>query len=59
MHLSIDAEYASGGTRSGEQLLLRLLREVRRSTRRVKGVRRVELFYAASQRWRMPAKAMI
>ena len=58
MHLSIDAEYASGGTRSGEQLLLRLLREVRRSTRRVKGVRRVELFYAASQRWRMPAKAM-
>jgi hypothetical protein len=24
----------------------------------VKGVRRVELFYAASQRWRMPAKAM-
>ncbi len=45
MHLSIDAEYASGGTRSGEQLLLRLLREVRRSTRRVKGVRRVELYY--------------
>jgi hypothetical protein len=31
----------------------------RRSTRRVKGVRRVELFYAESQRWRMPAKAMI
>ncbi|HEV8331787.1 MAG TPA: hypothetical protein VGQ22_10245 [Steroidobacteraceae bacterium] len=63
MHLSIDAEYASGGLRAGEQLLLRLLREVRRSTRRVKGVRRVELYYAsgraASQRWRMPAKAMM
>lgn len=63
MHLSIDAEYASGGDRAGEQLLLRLLREVRRSTRRVKGVRRVELYYAsgrtASQRWRMPAKAMM
>jgi hypothetical protein len=63
MHLSIDAEFASGGTRAGEQLLLRLLREVRRSTRRVKGVRRVELYYAsgraASQRWRMPAKAMM
>ena len=32
-------------------------------TRRVKGVRRVELYYAsgrtASQRWRMPAKAMM
>jgi hypothetical protein len=63
MHLCIDAQYASGGDRSGEQLLLRLLREVRRSTRRVKGVRRVELYYAsgrtASQRWRMPAKAMM
>jgi hypothetical protein len=63
MHLSIDADYASGGLRAGEQLLLRLLREVRRSTRRVKGVRRVELYYAsgrtASQRWRMPAKAMM
>jgi hypothetical protein len=63
MHLSIDAQYASGGDRAGEQLLLRLLREVRRSTRRVKGVRRVELYYAsgrtASQRWRMPAKAMM
>lgn len=63
MHLSIDAEFASGGLRSGEQLLLRLLREVRRSTRRVKGVRRVELYYASgrnpSQRWRMPAKAMM
>lgn len=63
MHLSIDAEFASGGPRAGEQLLLRLLREVRRSTRRVKGVRRIELYYAsgraASQRWRMPAKAMM
>jgi hypothetical protein len=63
MHLSIDAEFASGGTRASEQLLLRLLREVRRSTRRVKGVRRVELYYAsgraASQRWRMPAKVMM
>jgi hypothetical protein len=63
MHLSIDAEFASGGERAGEQLLLRLLREVRRSTRRVKGIRRVELYYAsgraASQRWRMPAKAMM
>ena len=63
MHLGIDAEFASGGPRAGEQLLLRLLREVRRSTRRVKGVRRLELYYAsgraASQRWRMPAKAMM
>jgi hypothetical protein len=62
MHLSIAAEYASGGTRSCEQLLLRLLREVRRSTRRMKGVRRLELYYlkgrAATNRWR-PVKAAI
>jgi len=45
MHLGITPEYASGGTRADEQLLLRLLREVRRSSRRVKGVRRIELFY--------------
>ena len=45
MHLGITPEYASGGPRSDEQLLLRLLREVRRSTRRVKGVRRVEVHY--------------
>jgi hypothetical protein len=59
MHLGIAAEFASGGLRAGEQLLLRLLREVRRSTRRVKGVRRLELYYAsgraASGRWRAQA----
>lgn len=63
MHLGITAEFASGGPRAGEQLLLRLLREVRRSTRRVKGVRRLELYYATGRastpRWRLPAKAMI
>jgi hypothetical protein len=61
MHLSIAAEFASGGMRAGEQLLLRLLREVRRSTRRVKGVRRVELYYASgrSATNRVPVKAML
>ncbi len=54
LHLSIAAEYASGGLFADEQLLLRLLREVRRSTRRVKGVRRLELYYGRSKvlRWR-------
>jgi hypothetical protein len=60
MHLSIAAEYASGGPRSDEQLLLRLLREVRRSTRRMKGVRRLELYYVkgrnVSNRWRAVEK---
>jgi hypothetical protein len=52
MHLGITAEFAAGGSRASEQLLLRLLREVRRSTRRVKGVRRLELFYASGTRER-------
>jgi hypothetical protein len=61
VHLGITAEFASGGPRASEQLLLKLLREVRRSTRRVKGVRRLELFYGsgrtAAPRWRASAKA--
>ncbi len=60
MHLGILPEYASGGDRAGEQLLLRLLREVRRSTRRMKGVRRLELYYikgrANAPRWRETRK---
>jgi hypothetical protein len=60
MHLGITAEYVSGGPRADEQLLLRLLREVRRSTRRVKGVRRLELYYVkgrgvSQRRTRQPA----
>ncbi|HEY6641671.1 hypothetical protein [Povalibacter sp.] len=53
LHLSIAAEYASGGLFSDEHLLLRLLREVRRSTRRMKGVRRLELYYGRNRtpRW--------
>jgi hypothetical protein len=62
VHLGIAAQYATGGERVAEQLLLRLLREVRRSTRRMKGVRRLELFYikerASSSRWR-EAKALV
>ena len=62
MHLGIAAEYASGGPRADEQLLLRLLREVRRSTRLVKGVRRLELFYVRGRgmanRWRPADKAI-
>lgn len=63
MHVGIAAEYASGGLQAGQQLLLRLLREVRRSTRRMKGVRRLELYYAtgrtAAPRWRMTNKAVL
>jgi hypothetical protein len=62
VHLGLAPEYASGGERAAEQLLLRLLREVRRSTRRMKGVRRLELFYikerTTANRWR-EAKALV
>jgi hypothetical protein len=62
MHLGIAAPYASGGRKAHEQLLLRLLREVRRSTRRMKGVQRLELSYvrgrAARQHWRETAKEL-
>ena len=62
VHLGIAAEYARGGPCADEQLLLRLLREVRRSTRLMKGVRRLELFYVkgrgVANRWHAPGKAL-
>ena len=45
LHIGVSSEFASGGPRAGEQLLLRMLRELRSSCRRMKGVRRIELFY--------------
>lgn len=57
VHLGVSAEFASGGMRADEQLLLRLLREVRSSTRRMKGVRSMQLLYAeraALQRAKLP-----
>jgi hypothetical protein len=62
MHLGIAAPYASGGPRAREQLLLRLLREVRRSALRLKGVQRLELYYVrgrARQSWPEPSKALV
>jgi len=60
MHLGILPEYAAGGSRAGEQLLLRLLREIKRSTRRVKGIRRLELYYIKGRsnapKWRESRK---
>lgn len=60
LHLSIAAEYASGGPKASCHLLLRLLREVRRAARQVKGVRRLELAYvrSASQRSNSLSKAL-
>jgi hypothetical protein len=49
VHIGVAAEFASGGKRANEQLLLRLLRELRRSSRRIKGVERFELFYLSGR----------
>ncbi len=45
LHVGLSEEYCLGGAREGCQLLLRLLKEIRRTTRRVKGVRRVQVLY--------------
>ncbi len=60
LHLGIAAEYASDGLFADEHLLLRLLREIRRSMRRMKGVRRLELYYGRNRsvRWRSPEEAL-
>ena len=50
VHLGIAAEFAAGGKRAGEQLLLRLLRELRRCGRRIKGVEQFELLYTGRAR---------
>lgn len=47
LHVGMSEEYCAGGSLEGSNLLLRLLKEIRRSTRRVKGVRRVEVLYGA------------
>jgi hypothetical protein len=45
LHVGIAHEFASGGSRANEQLLLRLLRELRRCGLQMKGVRRMQLYY--------------
>jgi len=50
LHLGLSEEYCSGGERQSLNLLLRLLKEIRRSSRRVKGVRRMSVAYGAVDR---------
>ena len=49
LHVSISAEFASGGALCRNQLLLRMLREIRRCGRRLKGIKKVELYYQAER----------
>jgi hypothetical protein len=54
LHLGLSEEYCAGGEREGLNLLLRLMKEIRRSSRRVKGVRRLSVLYG-TQRLRVQA----
>ena len=54
LHIRLREEYCAGGDREGLNLLLRLMKEIRRSSRRVKGVRRLRVLYG-TQRSRVQA----
>jgi len=49
LHVSISEDFARGGAFCRNQLLLRMLREIRRCSRRMKGVKKVELYYQAER----------
>ena len=49
LHLGVIEDYCAGGPNAGHSLLLRLLKEIRRSSRRVKGVRRMRVLYGAQR----------
>ena len=45
LHIGLSEEYCAGGERASLKLLLRMMKEIRRSSRRVKGVRRLNVLY--------------
>jgi hypothetical protein len=49
LHLGLSEEFCAGGEREELNLLLRLMREIRRSSRRVKGVRHLSVLYGAQR----------
>lgn len=49
LHVGLDEEYCAGGEREDLNLLLRLVREIRRSSKRVKGVRRLSVHYGTQR----------
>jgi hypothetical protein len=54
LHLGVSEDFCTGGPNEDRRLLLRLMGEVRRSSQRIKGVRRVEVLYG-TQRPRVSA----
>ena len=49
LHLGVAEDYCAGGINESINLPLRLVREVRRSSRRIKGVRRLEVAYCTQR----------
>lgn len=49
LHVGLSEEYCAGGEREGLNLLLRLMKEIRRSSRRVRGVRRLSVLYGTQR----------
>jgi hypothetical protein len=56
VHLCVSEDYCAGGVNESITLPLRLVREVKRSSRRIKGVRRLEVAYC-TQRTRAASDA--
>jgi hypothetical protein len=49
LHLGVSEDYCSGGLHESANLPLRLVREVRRNSRRIKGVRRFDVAYSTQR----------
>ena len=49
VHVGLAEEYCTGGERESVNLLLKLIQEIRRSSRRVKGVRRLRVHYGVQR----------
>ena len=49
VHVGLAEEYCTGGERESVNLLLKLIQEIRRSARRVKGVRRLSVHYGSQR----------
>jgi hypothetical protein len=49
LHLGVSEEFCSGGAREGTNLLLRLMKEIRRSSRRMRGVRHLRVLYGTQR----------
>lgn len=49
VHIGVAEDYCAGGLHEAVNLPLRLVREVKRSSRRIKGVRRLEVAYSTQR----------